>query len=1069
MTSAHKNRLRLIISLSIVSLIFILTLSDKANATSLFPPVHDHSQPSILPPQQEDSLAKIEPSLLADVNTNSQTEFFVWLADKADLSPASALTTKAEKGEFVFNTLRQTAERSQKSLRDTLDRQGLRYKPFYIANKILVSQGSRNTLLNLAARSDVVRITANHHYQLDKPRVSRTPAPHALAIEPNLNFVRADEVWALGYEGQGIVLAGNDTGLDWDHPALINQYRGWNGVTANHNYNWWDATGTYPIAPDDGYGHGTHTTGTMVGSDGQANQIGMAPGSQTVHCKNLDDLGGGSDATIIECFEWDLAPWDLTGANPRPDLAPDAINNSWGYFGGGYPAFEDEIAALQAAGILVEVSAGNAGPDCQTLSSPGDYRQVLTTGSVNYGDGRLPGTLTGFSSRGQSSLYPDDLIPDLMAPGENIRSSVPGGGYEGGWSGTSMAGPHVTGLVGLLWSANPALRGLVADTIQLIQQTAVPLTDQTGSNCGGDYTIGPNNDWGYGTIDAFAAVQQALLYGGSGTLAGTINDAQTQAPITGATVQATLSPTLTWRTASDTTGHYALQVYSGTHTVDVAQYGYLPAQVTNVAVISGTTTTLNINLEPANSYTVSGYVTDAVAGWPLAAVIDIENYPGQPLQNDPVTGFYSVTLAAGTDYIFNVQAEATGYVSLSRSVGPLTGDQSEDFGLTADLVACNAPGYTPTYQFFDNFEAGLSQWGTTGFWHRESDTATCGTQVAPFPSPSHAVYYGNSSCNYESTRSVEGALTLAAPISLPTSGPAVLSFSSYEQTECGGDCDWDNRYIEISTDNGDTWEPLGEGDTEGVWYKKTFDLTPYLGSDVLTRFHFDSVDGFNDGYFGWLVDDVGIQTGCVSQPSSFVYGYVIDANTDLPLSGATVTVDGNSDVMTDDSGFYRLLVPVGTHTMTATTTGGYGLQTQTVTVNQDDSLQQDFQLPAGFLAELPANLAATLEFGETQTVTLPLTNNGGLATNFMLRKFDRGLAPLELSLDSASLLVAGHSYLHQEEKNTKIEPSHQAALNPSSSNPDPFGYISTDSNDGSGPIYNWIEIAPPAGGTGTEI
>jgi subtilisin family serine protease len=271
----------------------------------------------------------------------------------------------------------------------------------------------------------------------------------------------------------------------------------------DHNYNWWDATGTYPTNPYDGYGHGTHISGTMVGDDGGSNQIGMAPGAQTIHCKNMTDGGSGNDGTLSECFEWDLAPWDLNGLNPDPAMAPDAINNSWGYWGGNDPEFKDEIQALHAAGILVEVSAGNEGSGCYSLRSPGDYWEVLTTGSVNH-FGSFPGTITGFSSRGPSDLD-GDYFPDIMAPGESVRSSLPGNSYAA-WSGTSMAGPHATALVGLMWSANPGLRGQVEATIDIIRGTAVPLTGQHGSNCGGDYTVGPNNDWGMGTIDSLAAV-----------------------------------------------------------------------------------------------------------------------------------------------------------------------------------------------------------------------------------------------------------------------------------------------------------------------------------------------------------------------------------------------------------------------------------------------------------------------------------------------------------------------------------------------------------------------------------
>ena len=364
---------------------------------------------------EESAPAKIEPLVLQELAADGQTEFFVWMTEKADLSPAYQLQTKEEKGLFVFNALTATAARTQRDLRNYLDGQGIEYQSFYIANKILVRGGSEALVLDLAGRADVAKITANHAFQLPEPMINLDAPESPTTIEPNISFVNADDVWALGYDGEGIVLAGNDTGLYWNHPALINQYRGWDGATANHNYNWWDATGTYPSVPGDGHGHGTHTSGTMVGDDGAGNQIGMAPGASLVHCKNMTDGGSGDDGTFSECFQWDLAPWDLTGANPNPLLAPHAINNSWGYWGGNAPQFEDEITALRAAGIVVEVSAGNEGPSCTTLRSPSDYSQSLTTGSVNH-TSAFPGALTGFSSRGPSLLYPNDFMPDIMAP-----------------------------------------------------------------------------------------------------------------------------------------------------------------------------------------------------------------------------------------------------------------------------------------------------------------------------------------------------------------------------------------------------------------------------------------------------------------------------------------------------------------------------------------------------------------------------------------------------------------------------------------------------------------------------
>jgi hypothetical protein len=466
---------------------------------------------SAAPIAQEILQAKVESLVLDEIASSGSTDFFVWMKEKADLRPAHSLRTKKAKGRFVYRILRDTANHTQNGVRAQLNRLGVDYRSFYIANKILVRRGDMALLNLLAARPDVSRITANHIFQLQEPFVDSDPQEQVAGIESSISFINAPDVWALGYNGAGIVLAGNDTGLDWDHPAIKNQYRGWNGSTVDHNYNWWDATGTYPSVPDDGHGHGTHTTGTMVGDDGNGNRIGVAPGAKTIHCKNMTDSGGGSDATITECFQFDLAPWDLTGSNPDPDKAPDAVNNSWGYWYGNNSVFEDIISTLQAAGILVEVSAGNEGPGCGTLRSPGDYSQVLTTGSVNHAGGSLPGMITDFSSRGPSDLFSEDFFPDIMAPGENIRSSLPGNNYAV-WSGTSMAGPHVTALVGLMWQASPTLRGDVSTTVQAIRDTAVPLAGQ-GANCGGDYNTGPNNEWGYGTIDALAAVQEAIQLG----------------------------------------------------------------------------------------------------------------------------------------------------------------------------------------------------------------------------------------------------------------------------------------------------------------------------------------------------------------------------------------------------------------------------------------------------------------------------------------------------------------------------------------------------------------------------
>ncbi|MBN1640899.1 MAG: S8 family serine peptidase [Anaerolineae bacterium] len=609
-----------------------------------------------------ETLDKVEPALLQGLALGGEADFIVWLPEKADLAPAYGIASKEERGRLVLQALRETAERSQSALRQQLDAQGIDYRPFYIANKVLVRGGTQAVLLSIAARPDVGRVTANHRLQLDEPRVASAPiAAQGTGVEPNIAFIRADQVWSAGVDGTGTVLAANDTGFEGTHPAIAPHYRGClnppDCTVADHNYNWWDATGVYPAAPQDGHGHGTHVTGIMVGDDGGENQIGVAPGAQTIHCRNMNDAGTGYDATVIECFEWDLAPWDLNGANPRPDLAPDVVNNSWGYAGGAQGQFRDEIQALHAAGILVEVSAGNQGSACSTLNSPGDYVEVLTTGSVSHAQ-PFPGALSGLSSRGPSGLdpAPPNYFPDVVAPGEHIRSSVPGQRYAS-LSGTSMAGPHATALAGLIWSACPSLRGDVDATFDLIHRTTAPLVGQTGSNCGGDYVTGPNNDWGYGTIDALASVQLAqALCAGLGQLSGTIREGgKPSHPVEGVTVSAAWEGGYEWGDVTDASGFYSMTLPSGAYALRLALFGYLTQEIVGVQVAEGAMTVQDVALARAPEHRVVGRVTEAGTGRPLSATLQVLYTPLPPVWTDPATGAYAIALPEGA-YTFDVTA-----------------------------------------------------------------------------------------------------------------------------------------------------------------------------------------------------------------------------------------------------------------------------------------------------------------------------------------------------------------------------------------------------------------------------
>ena len=467
---------------------------------------------------------KVDQWVLDNANSGEEVSYLVVLRQQADLSGVEKLAAKGEKGTAVYGLLTEVAQRTQPSLIAGLKASGAAFHPFWIKNMIWVRSES-DLVESLARRSDVARIAANPWTRLDAlqdPLLGRSTAGD-LAPEWNIELVGAPDVWSAGVTGTGVIIGGQDTGYDWQHPALMTQYRGWDGQTANHNYSWHDAIhednpntppgnscGFDSVEPCDDGSHGTHTMGTMVGHDGPENQIGMAPGAQWIGCRNMED-GWGTPATYAECYEWFVAPYPLNGdpfTNGDPLKAPDVINNSWSC-----PAQEGctepdilrgVVENVRAAGILTVHSAANSGPACGSLSvPPAIYDASFTVGATDNVD-----QIAGFSSRGPSQQDNELLIkPDISAPGVGIRSSIPGGGY-GIKSGTSMAGPHVAGLVALLIEVEPALAGDVDQLEEIIRDTAVIRYSSEG--CGADTPQSvPNNAFGWGRIDAFSAYKEA--------------------------------------------------------------------------------------------------------------------------------------------------------------------------------------------------------------------------------------------------------------------------------------------------------------------------------------------------------------------------------------------------------------------------------------------------------------------------------------------------------------------------------------------------------------------------------
>ncbi|HEY3037265.1 MAG TPA: S8 family serine peptidase [Pyrinomonadaceae bacterium] len=512
---------------------------------------------------------KIAPDVLADTADGKRGSIVILLADQADVSAAYDMNDQDARGWFVYNTLTQHATRTQVGLQEFLKRQGATYQSFWAVNMI-VAIADRPLVEKLAARADVARVDSNRPTRwIEEPVVERFGVTTSKAnaadapdtVEWGVLNTNAPAVWAMGFTGQGIVVANEDTGMRWTHNALKPQYRGWNGAVADHNFNWHDSIhsgggscGANAVAPCDDNGHGTHTTGTTIGDDGAGNQIGVAPGAKWIGCRNMDQ-GNGTPATYTECFQFFIAPTDLTNSNPNPALRPHVINNSWGCpFSEGCVTraeLETIVNNTEAAGIFVEVSAGNSGSGCSTVSDPpAIYSASFSTGAID-----INNVLASFSSRGPSTFYTPNLLkPNISAPGVNVRSSTRTSDTTyGNLSGTSMAGPHVAAAVALLWSARPNLVRNIAQTKTILQNTANPAVTVTPQTCGGiPSTQIPNNSFGYGRVDVLAAVN-AVPTTSPASISGQITTSDGQ-PLAGVTIQMTGDGSR--KTITDASGNY---------------------------------------------------------------------------------------------------------------------------------------------------------------------------------------------------------------------------------------------------------------------------------------------------------------------------------------------------------------------------------------------------------------------------------------------------------------------------------------------------------------------------------
>lgn len=453
---------------------------------------------------------KLHPLLQEQINnSNELIKVRIEFVQKAHVG-AEKLRCKAlglslhEQRLSVIELLRQTAGHSQEQVLDFLanDPEILNIRSLWIVNVVFCEMPPYLIpSLNNFSQIDRVYLENNRFEFGSKVEIIANNVAKSIGgTEPGIEACNVRPLWELGYTGRGRKVFVYDTGVWPTHPSIRERFMG-NFDFLEHAWN-----GYYHFEPNgERNSHGTHVLGTMLGLEQDtADTVGIAMNSYWI----ANDHVGPTIAVmpdlpyLMQVYEWALNPdGDFTTTHDIPDV----INNSFRWYDGAdmeqcEGIVRDLMIAIEAAGIANVYSGGNAGPNNTTISAPQRIAvsevNTFSVGSIN-GNVSFPHPLSSFSSLGpkQCAGVQDALAihPEVVAPGQNVRSAYGQSGYSL-LSGTSMASPHVSGVVLLLKEAFPYLTG--EDILWALYLTAIDLGPE-----------GEDNQFGRGMIDAFAAFQ----------------------------------------------------------------------------------------------------------------------------------------------------------------------------------------------------------------------------------------------------------------------------------------------------------------------------------------------------------------------------------------------------------------------------------------------------------------------------------------------------------------------------------------------------------------------------------
>lgn len=428
-------------------------------------------------------------SLIQSSKASDKISVIVTMKSKADLVSINE-NNKSKRRTKIIDALKNNASSSQKGLTAWLEsnKDIAGWKLLWMINAV-ATELPAGKIHQLAARNDVDTITLDAKI---KVQAESTGTP--TTAEWNLQAINASQLWVQGFTGKGIVVASMDTGVDNLHPDLASKWRG--GINS-----WFDPHGVY-AAPHDANGHGTQTTGLIVGGDTSGSTIGVAPDARWIAVKIFDDSDNTTLSIIHQGFQWLLDPDN----DPTTDDAPDIVSNAWNIQASLNTCdseFESDINILRQSDIAVLFSAGNSGPDASTSLSPANNEGTIASGAF---DETL--TVGYFSSRGPSACS-GGIYPQVAAPGMNVKTTdlTFNGAIPNSYafkSGTSYAVPHLAGAMALLKSSDTQIT--VSELEAAIQQSTV----DAGIS-------GNDNDYGWGLLDVNAAYTTLSTGNGGGT------------------------------------------------------------------------------------------------------------------------------------------------------------------------------------------------------------------------------------------------------------------------------------------------------------------------------------------------------------------------------------------------------------------------------------------------------------------------------------------------------------------------------------------------------------------------